>query len=172
MYLIKQLTNGGGKMRAYSMLMLVGLVSMVALGVLLSASPTTAPEITAEVDIAPEVFNLKRMNATMGVITAFISNLTEEDVSYDVQDINVSTIWLYYEGQLITKAVRATIENDILIVKFDATQVANYIWTNIAYHMGTIPPQANFTITLTVSGQLINDGKRFAGSDTIKIILP
>ena len=158
-------------MRAYSMLMLVGLVSMVALGALLSASPTTASKITAEVDIVPEVFNLKRMNEQMSVITAYVSNLTEDTSSYDVRDINVSTIGLYYEGALITKAVRAAIENDILIVKFDAAQVANYIWINIAYHMGTIPPQANYTITLTVSGQLFTS-EQFAGNDTIKIIYP
>lgn len=36
--------------------------------------------------------------------------------------------------------------------------------------MGTIPPQANYTKTLTVSGQLINNEERFAGNDTTKII--
>lgn len=159
-------------MRAYQVLMPAGLVSMVLLGLLLSASLIATPKITAEVDIAPEVFNLKRINATMGVITTYVSNLTKDDVSYDVRDINVSTIGLYYEGQLITKAIRAKIEDDTLIVKFDATQVANYIWTNIVYHMGTVPPQENFTITLTVSGQLANDGEVFEGNDMIKIIYP
>jgi hypothetical protein len=115
---------------------------------------------------------LKRMNATMGVITARISNLTKDDVSYDVHDINVSTIGLYYEDALITEAIRATVANDILIVKFDATQVANYIWTNILYHMGTLKPPPQEDYPLTVSGQLINDGEGFAGNDTIKIILP
>lgn len=159
-------------MRAYQVLMLTGLVSIVMLGLLLSASLITTPKITAEVDIVPEVFNLKRVNAPNGVITAYVSNLTENDVSYDVRDINVSTIGLYYEEQLITKAIRAKIEGDILIVKFEATQVANYIWVNIVYHMGTVPPQDNFTITLTVSGQLVNDGEVFEGNDTIKIIYP
>jgi len=149
-----------------------GLVSIVLLGMLLSAAIITTPKITAEVDIDPEVFNLKRMNAQNGVITAYISNLTKDDVPYDVHDINVSTIGLYYEGQLITKAIRAKIENDILIVKFDATQVANYIWANIVYHMGTVPPQENYTVTLTVSGRLVNGGEVFAGNDTIRIILP
>jgi uncharacterized protein YfaT (DUF1175 family) len=159
-------------MRAYQVLMLTGLVSMVLLGLLLSASLIATPKITAEVDIAPEVFNLKRMDAPNGVITAYISNLTENGFSYDVRDINVSTIGLYYEGQLITTSIRTAIENDTLIVKFDATQVANWIWTHIVYHVGTIPPQENFTITLTVSGQLINEGERFSGNDSIKIILP
>jgi hypothetical protein len=152
--------------------MLTGLVSIVALGLLLSVALIATPKITAEVDIVPEVFNLKRMDAQNGVITAYISNLTENDVSYDVRDINVSTIGLYYEGQLLTKSIHTAIEENILIVKFDAIQVANYIWTNIVYHMGTVPPQENYTIPLTVSGQLINEGEIFAGSDTIKIILP
>lgn len=159
-------------MRTYSVLMMAGLVSMVLLGLLLSASPATASEITAEVNIVPEVFNVKCMDAHGGVITAYVSNLTEDGVSYDVHDIDVSTVGLYYDGQLITEAIRATIENDILIVKFDATQVASYIWINIAYHMGAVPPQADYTLTLTVSGELINGGQQFAGSDTIKVMLP
>lgn len=159
-------------MRAYPMLMMLGLVSMVLLGLLLSASPTTAPTITAEVDVVPDVFNLMRMDADGGVITAYISDLTEDGVSYDVRDINVSTVRLYYEEQLITEAIRGSVEDDILIVKFDATQVATYLWINIVNHMGAIPPQADYTITLTVSGGLINDGEGFAGSDTIKIIYP
>ena len=159
-------------MRKYSVLMLVGLVSMGLVGLLLSVSPATGPSVDAEVKIVPEVFNLRLKEANGGVITAYISNLTAEGVPYDVRDINVSTIGLYYNGELITRAVRATIANDILIVKFDATQVADYIWTNIAYHMGTIPPQANYTLTLTVSGELFNDGQQFAGTDTIKIIYP
>lgn len=164
-------------MRAYSMLMLAGLVSMVTLGVLLSASPATAPSINAEVNIVPEVFNLKRMDADGGVITAYISNLTGEGVSYDVQDINVSTIWLKVwledREEDITQAVRATIENDTLIVKFDATQVAGYIWFNIVYHMDSPPPpQEDYTLALVVSGELIIDGQQFAGIDTIKIIYP
>ncbi len=159
-------------MRAYSVLMLGGFVSMVLLGLLLSASPTTAPEIAAEVDIVPDVFNLIRMDADGGFITAYISNLIEDDVSYDVREINVSTIVLCYEEQLITEASRASIEDDVLIVKFDATQVATYFWLNIVSHMGTLPPQEDYTVTLTVSGELNNDGGEFAGDDTIKIIYP
>lgn len=163
-------------MRKYSVLMLVGLVSMVALGVLLSASPATEPSVEAEVEIVPDVFNLIRKEANGSVITAYISNLTGENGSYDVQDINTSTIWLKVllenREENITQAVRATVAHDTLIVKFDATQVASYIWTNIVYHMGTIPPQADYTLTLVVSGELISDGQQFAGRDIIKIIYP
>lgn len=159
-------------MKAYPVLMLLVLASTMILGMQLSASPATAPEINAKVDIAPETFNLKRANAANGVITAYISDLKKGEASYDVNDINMSTIKLYYGDQLITEAIRATVKKDVLTAKFDAAQVANFIWTNILYHMGTIPPQEDYWLPLTVSGQLINDEDSFAGNDAIKVILP
>lgn len=149
-------------MRKYTVLMALGILSMMLIGVQLSASPATESTISADVNIDPEVFNLKQR----GVITAYISNLAEDDV----RDVNKSTIELYYKGNSIVEALRATVQNDILIVKFDATEVANYIWLNIVYHMGTIPPQANYTIKLTVSGRLLDTEGQFEGSDTVKII--
>jgi hypothetical protein len=154
--------KGGDYMRKYTVLMALGIFSMMLIGVQLSASPATESTISADVNIDPEVFNLRQR----GMITAYISNLAE----YDVRDVNKSTIELYYKGNFIVEALRATVENDILIVKFDATEVANYIWLNIVYHMGTIPPQANYTIELTVSGRLLDTEEQFAGSDTVKII--
>jgi len=155
-------------MRAYTVVVVFGLLLIAILGLQLLASPITASTIKADVDIVPEVFNLKKQ----GAITAYVSNLRKDGVPYDVQDINMSTIRLYYEGNFVAEALRASLENDVLTVKFDASTVADYIWTNIVYHMGTVPPQANYTLTLTVSGQLNNGGEVFAGSDTIKIILP
>jgi len=154
-------------MRAYTVVVVFGLLLIAILGLQLLASPITASTIKADVDIVPEVFNLKQQ----GVITAYVSNLRKDGVPYDVQDINMSTIRLSYEGNFVAEALRASLENDVLTVKFDASTVADYIWTNIVYHMGTVPPQANYTLTLTVSGQLNNDGEVFAGSDTMKIIL-
>lgn len=151
-------------MRTYSVLMALALFSMLLIGLQLSALPASEPTIEAEVNIHPQVFNLKRR----GVITAYLSNLTEEDVSYDVLDVNTSTIRLYHEEHLVTEPLRSAVEDNTLIVKFDATTVANYIWSKV-YHMGTIPPQENYTMTFTVSGKLFNN-KQFAGSDTIKII--
>lgn len=158
-------------MRAYSLLMIVGLVSMVLFGLQLSVLPITAPDITADVKIVPEVFNVKRKDAHGGVITAYISNLTEGEVSYDVHDVNVSTIGLYYEGSLIAEAIPGMVKiaNDKLVAKFDATQIASYIWVNIVYHLGNIPPQENYPLKLTVSGELFTH-EQFAGSDIIKII--
>jgi hypothetical protein len=150
-------------MRIYSVLMTLALFSMLLIGLQLSALPASEPAIEAEVNIQPQVFNLKRR----GVITAYVCNLTEEELSYDVLDINTSTIRLYHQEQLVTEPLRSTVENDTLTVKFDASIVADYIWSRI-YHMGSIPPQQNYTITFTVSGRLFNN-KQFAGSDTIKI---
>jgi hypothetical protein len=150
-------------MRAYSALMALGLFIMLLIGLQLAASPT-APEIQAEVNIKPQVFNLRQG----GVITAYISNLTKEDTAYDVNDINTSTIKLYHEQTFVAEPLRSAVENGTLTVKFDAATVAGYIWSKI-YHMGTVQPQQNYTMTFTVSGRLFND-KQFAGSDTIKII--
>lgn len=154
-------------MRTYSLVVVLGLLLISLVGLQLLALSTTASTIKADVCIVPEVFNLKQR----GVITAYVSNLREDGVSYDVRNINASTIELYYEGYLVAKRLRATVEDGVLVAKFDASTVANYIWTNVAYHMGTIRPQANFIMPLTVSGRL-NSGEPFAGSDTIKIILP
>lgn len=153
-------------MRKYSVFMALAVLSMLLIGLRLSASPATAPTIEAEVKINPQVFNLHQR----GVITAFISNLTREGVPYDVRDINISTIGLYHEKNFIAEPLRGAVEDNVLIVKFDAVVVANYVWS-ILYHMNTIPPQENYTMEFTVSGRLFND-EQFAGSDTIKIILP
>ena len=154
-------------MRVYSVVVVFGLLLIALIGLQSLASPTTASTVKADVNIVPEVFNLKQK----GVITAYVSNLTKYGVTYDVRDINVSTIKLYYQESLLAEALRTTVANDVLIVKFDAYTVANNIWNNI-YHMGIIPPQADTPLKLTVRGQVISNGEEFAGSDTIKIISP
>jgi hypothetical protein len=155
-------------MRKYSALMMLGLISMLLIALQLSASQAPGPTIEAEVNITPEVFNLNQK----GVITAHVTNLTEEDVSYDVKDINISTIMLYHENTFVAEPLRVTVAGNTLIVKFDATAVADYVWS-VVYHMGItrIMPQENYTMTFTVSGTLFG-GEEFAGSDTIKVISP
>jgi hypothetical protein len=152
-------------MRKYSVLMMLGLLSMLLLGLQLSALPAIAPTIEAEVEMFPEVFNLKQK----GVITAHIVSLTKDDVAYSLREVNASTIRLYYEGGLIAEALRVTVGKDNVIVKFDATIVADYIWLYILYHMGMVPPQEKYPVSLTVSGELLN-GEQFAGSDSIEVI--
>jgi len=147
---------------------MLGLLSMLLIGLQLSAMPTATSTIEAEVNVHPEVFNLEQR----GVITVYISNLTEEDVSYDVKDINVSTIMLYHEKTFVAEPLRVTVEDNTLIVKFDATAVSDYVWS-VVYHMGIIHimPQENYTMEFTVLGRLFG-GEEFAGSDTIKVISP
>lgn len=152
-------------MRKYSVSMTLGLLAILLFGLQLSASPATVTTIEAEVNVHPEVFNLKQQ----GVITAHVASLTKDDVSYSLQDVNKSTVELYYKGSRIAEALRVTIGGDNLIAKFDATLVANYIWLNILYHVGTIPPKDKYPVILTVSGELLN-GEPFAGSDTIEVI--
>jgi len=152
-------------MRKYSVLMALGLLSMLLISLQLSASPAPTPTIKAEVNIDPQVFNPNRR----GAITAYISNLTKDGVSYNVRDANISTIKLYHEGIFVANLLRGKVEDNTLVVKFDAKIVADYIWS-IIYHMGTIPPQANYTMEFTVVGKLFN-GEQFAGSDTIKIVV-
>ena len=147
-------------MRKYSVLMTLGLLSMLLLELYISASQTTTSTIETEVTIRPVVFNLKQR----GVITAYISNLTKDGYSYDVHQINVSTVRLFVAGPL-----HSTFQDDTLIVKFDAVTVADYIWS-IVCHMGAIPPQEKQPMELTVSGKLLDTGEQFAGSDTIEII--
>jgi hypothetical protein len=158
-------------MRAYKMVVEFSLLLVALLGLQLLASPAKASEITAEVNIVPEMFNLKRLDEQSGVITAYVSNLTKEGVSYNVRDINLSTVGLYYGESPVAEALRTIVANDVLIVKFDASTVANYIWFNILYHMGTIPPQDSKLVPLTLRGQL-NNGEKFAGTDTIKAMFP
>ena len=156
-------------MRKYSVLMMLALISMLLIGLQLSAMPTATPAIEAEVNIHPEVFNLNQR----GVITAHVSNLTEEDVSYDIEDVDVSTIMLYHQSTPVAEPLRVTVADDTLIVTFDATTVAGYVWS-VIYHMGIIPPiwpQADYTMEFTVLGTLFG-GEEFAGKDTIKIIAP
>jgi len=148
--------------------MMLGLILMLLIALQLSASQAPEPTIEVEVSIHPEVFNLKQK----GVITAHVSNLTEEGVSYDVKDINVSTIMLYHENTFIAEPLRVTVADNTLIIKFDATTVADYVWS-VVYHMGItqIMPPEDYTMEFTVLGRLF-DGEEFAGSDTIKVIAP
>lgn len=161
----------GDCVRGYSVLMVSGLFLMLVLGLHFSASLATV-SIEAEVSIHPEVFNLKRNGtARHGVITARISNLTKEGTSYDVEEIDVSTLMLYHETTFVAQPLRTKVAQDALIAKFDATIVANYIWFKLS-HMGIAPPTPppHYTMTFTIKGEV--SGEEFAGSDTINTMLP
>ena len=160
-------------MHRYSVLMTLCLLTMLLLGLQLPALLGAIATIKAEVNIHPEVLNLKR-NGTRphGVITALISNLTKEGISYDVKNVNTSTITLYHETAFVAQPLRVKIARNHLIAKFDATTVANYVWAKL-YHMGVAPPSPppDYTLTFTIRGELFS-GEEFAGTDEMKIILP
>jgi len=116
-------------------------------------------KISATVIFKPETLNLKER----GLITAFI----ELPSSYDVNKINVSTVSI----ERVVPASWGRVENGRLMVKFDASETIDFIWTSKLLHMAIIPPQANRYIELKVVGEL-TDGSPFEGVDSIKVINP
>ncbi len=99
--------------------------------------------ILAEIDIKPEILNLR----SWGKITASI----ELPDSLDVSDINLNTIEL--NG---AKAVDTNIADDKLIVKFDRTDMR-------------IAPAASNSVLLTLTGKFM-DETLFEGFDTVEVI--
>jgi hypothetical protein len=122
--------------------------------------------ITASVDIHPQTLNLRSKGKW---ITAYI----ELPESYDVSNINVSTIMLNDTIPVEPKPIAiGDYDNDTvpdLMVKFDRQQVIKYIMANV--DMSRLYEERFMTITLTVTGKL-KTGTPFQGSDTVKIILP
>ena len=160
-------------MRRRLSLLMLGLLSMLLIGQHLAASRAIPPAIETDVEFHPEVFNLRRNGTgTHGVITAFISNLRNESRSYDVKDINISTILLYHEMTPVVYALRAHAANGKLIAKFDATTVANYVLFTL-WHMNIAPPSPprGYPMEFTIKGALTT-GEEFAGTDTMQIIFP
>ena len=103
------------------------------------------PVIEAVVRIESETLNLKGK----GVFTAFIT-LPE---GYDITDIDVSTV--VCEGASAIRAVVSEAGNSTFIVKFNRQDLVD------------VTPGDE--VTLKVTGQL-NDGTRFQGSDTTRVI--
>jgi len=114
----------------------------------------------AKIDVKPDTLNLKSNGKW---ITAYI----ELPLCYNVADINVSSIML--NGTIRPESRPTSIgdyDNDgipDLMVKFDRTQIINYIWSALGR-------QTKFgQVILAVSGKLKN-GTPFEGSDKIKIL--
>ena len=142
-------------MRARSLLMAAFLSVLVLLGFQLLSQSSKAITLAATIDIKPDTLNL---NMKGKWITVYIG-LPE---GYDLTDIDESTIML--EGLFVPEW--SDIENGMLMVKFDASSVIDYLWDQL-YHMGG---RRGF-IELTVAGQLI-DGTQFSGSDKTTIMNP
>lgn len=136
---------------------LIGLFlsTLILFGFLAMSPSITAFSLTAAVDIKPDTLNV---NMKGRWITAYIG-LPQ---GYKVSDIDPSTILL--EG--LFKAEWSNIEGEVLMVKFDASIVTDYLWGKL-YHMGV----KRAPIELKVTGQL-KDGADFSGSDTLTAINP
>lgn len=143
-----------GNMRLKLLLITLGLVTITIFGLQALSPVTKANVIEAIVDISPDTLNL---NMQGHWITVHI----ELPEGYSVSDIDTSSILL--QGLLSPDWIN--IEGDLLMAKFDASSVIDYLW-NILYHMGN-----RTHVELTVKGKLMN-GLDFAGSDTITIMDP
>jgi len=125
------------------------------------------PSINATVDIIPNTLN---MRGKLQYVTAYI----ELPEGYNVSDINVSSILLNNTIPVDPNAPIAIgdYDNDTipdLMVKFNGTEVIEYILNNI--NVTKLVEERFLTITLTLTGKL-NDGTQFQGSDTIRITMP
>lgn len=153
-------------MRKYSALMALGLISMLLLGLQLSASPTTASAIEAEqVKFEPKLFHLDNPEPVI-VHVKF-----PEPYERNTTNVNVSTVRL--EGSIPpvnTWTTRAPPPE--FIAEFDGSMVAQVLWAKI-YHMGitTPKPWVPTKVELQISGKLI-DGTEWHGIGEIKILIP
>jgi hypothetical protein len=142
-------------MRSKSILIVLGLATLMFLGAQVLTPLSRALTIPAEVDITPETLNLNRNGRW---ITVHI----ELPKGYNVTDVDESTILL--EG--LFSPEWSNVEDGRLMVKFDASGVIDYLWDRL-YHMGG---KAG-SIELSVAGQLM-DGTQFSGTDKITIMDP
>jgi hypothetical protein len=120
--------------------------------------------IEATVDIDPDTLNLKSKGEW---ITAYI----ELPEGYDVNDIDVSTIYLVDTIPVDTSAPATVGDYDSdgisdLMVKFDRIAVVAYLGTEDVTEDET---GTDYYEELTIIGEL-TDGTQFEGSDTIRVI--
>lgn len=142
-------------MRARSLLMVMFLSTLALLSFQFLSQSSKAITLGATVDIKPDTLNLN-MNGKW--ITVFVG-LPE---GYNVTDIDQSTILL----EDLFSPEWSNVENGVLMTKFDALTVIDYLWGQL-YHMGG----RRGVVELRVAGQL-TDGTQFSGSDKITIMDP
>lgn len=103
--------------------------------------------IPATIDIDPDTLNL---NSKIKWVTAYI----EFPEDYDVTNIDVSTVNLWYEGNNVP-AEWGDIQQNILMVKFNGVAIQEIL-------------EVGDEIKITVTGDI--SGVTFEGSDTIRVI--
>ncbi len=145
---------------------MVGVFIVFAILVTQLAAPVQG--INATVDVKPDTLNLSsRGNWT----TAYI----ELPEGYDANLINISSVML---GTVPVDPTAPTHVGDYdydgivdLMVKFDRLTLIDYIWS-VIYHMGNQISDKSWMITLTLTGELLNDSMTpFEGSDTIRVLI-
>jgi len=141
--------------RLGSSLVVLSLLVIMLVGLRFLSPFGMASTLTAEVDIKPETLNVERQGRWIAV---FI-RLPE---GFNVTDIVPSSILL----ENLFQAEWSDIQGDVLMVKFDASSVTDYLQVQL-FHMGV--PRT--TTKLLVTGQLTT-GAVFVGSDEIDVIFP
>lgn len=114
----------------------------------LTVTPTT---IEALVTINPETLNLQALGKW---ITAYVE-LPED---YAVEDIDIGTVQLLYDGNVVN-AAWGDVQDGVLMVKFG--------WATVA---GWFEGLHDEEVELTVTGEV--DGIQFEGTDTIRVMDP
>lgn len=112
-----------------------------------STETTIIQIIPAIIDIDPDTLNL---NSKIKWVTAYI-NFPE---GYDVADIDVSTVELWYEGNSVL-AEWGDIQDDVLMVKFDGVAAQEIL-------------EVGNEVNITVTGDIA--WIPFEGSDTVRVI--
>lgn len=152
-------------MRKYSVLMMLGLISMLLIGLQLSASPTTALAIEAEqVKFEPKLFHLDNPEPVIVHIKF------PEPYERNTTNVNPSTVRL--EGSIPPLNTWTTRAPPEFVAEFDGSMVAQVLWSKI-YHMGitTPKPWVPTKVELHISGKLV-DGTDWHGIGEIKILIP
>lgn len=149
--------------RAYSLVMAFGLLLAILLGLQILALPTSESVIQATIEIQPGTLNLMEE----GVITVFI----RLPAPFSVGDIDVSSV--RFDGQPHLFVLRGHVEEDKLVVKFDASLVTSYIWGKL-YHVGMIPGRYPYigTISIIITGALLDATPFESEPYEIEIIQP
>lgn len=152
-------------MRKYSVLMALGLLSMLLLGLRLSASPTTTSTIEAEqVKFEPKLFDLDNPERVI-VHVKF-----PEPYERNTTDVDPSTVRL--EGSIPPVDAWTPHAPPEFVAEFDRYLVRARIWA-IIYHMGitTPKPWVPTKVEMQISGKLF-DGTDWHGTGEIKILIP
>lgn len=153
-------------MRKYSVLMMLGLLSMLLIGLQLSASPTTASAIEAgQVKFEPKLFNLDHPEPVI-VHVKF-----PQPYKRNTTDVDPSTVRL--EGSIPPLNTWTTHAPPEFVAEFNGGAVVSIIWAKI-YHMGITPhkkPGVPTKVELQISGKLL-DGTEWHGIGEIKILMP